>query len=239
MGGDGECSPTTAASWRSRRRWPTWTGRRRWRCGASRPTTAHIELCIPTVHDPSLAPGGQRTSSRSTSTRSRTRWPSRARGTRSASGVADRAIAQLGELLPRSCRARSCTARCSRRSTWSGCWASPAGMRCTATWPPTSCSHCGRCAGYGDYRTPVRGALPVRRGHASRRRRHRRQRAQLRARGAARRPPRPSVGDGAVAAAPQPGVTGSTAPARRGRPTQERERRSGATPSPGGSVRGW
>ena len=53
------CSPITAGSWRSN---PTVAemdaGQAEARAGRPAPDP-HIELCIPTVHDPSLAPGGQ------------------------------------------------------------------------------------------------------------------------------------------------------------------------------------
>jgi phytoene dehydrogenase-like protein len=111
---------------------------------AGRPAAdPHIELCVPTVHDPAWRPTA-RTWSRSTSTPSPTRSP--------------RAPGRSGEIAwptPRSpgsastsptFRRRSSTARSSPPPTSSRCSASGAGTPCTATWRSTSSSTCARCA---------------------------------------------------------------------------------------------
>ncbi len=101
-------------------------------------TGAHIEMCFPTVHDPSLAPEGKHVATIDINSQPYTLaegdWDShQGRDRRSR---ADRAR----RLLPGAVLRRSSIDRSSRPWISSGCSASPAAMRCTARWLRTSCS---------------------------------------------------------------------------------------------------
>ena len=138
---DGASSRTTGVSPRSIRRS---RGRGPGRGAGGIPATdPHIELCVPTVHDPSLAPAGKHVVTIDVNSQPYTLADGSWDGIRDE--VADRAIAKLGEHfpnLPGSILERQVL----RRPTWSGCWGSGAATRFTARWPSTSSSTCGRCA---------------------------------------------------------------------------------------------
>ena len=78
----------------------------------------------------------------------------------------------------RTSSARSSPGRCCRRSTWSSASGSPAATSCRASMSLSSLSFMRPVPGYADYRTPVRGPVPVRGGDAPGRRRHGRLRVQ-------------------------------------------------------------
>ena len=104
-------SPTTAGSWRSTRRSPRWTRPRPRRAPGARPLDPHIELCIPTVHDPSLAPDGQaRGDDRRQLPALHARRGDLGRAPRRGRRPRDR---EARALLPRPDRTRSSSARCS------------------------------------------------------------------------------------------------------------------------------
>ena len=112
---------------------------------AGRPAAdPHIELCIPTVHDPSLAPEGNHVVTIDVNSQPYTlaegklgRDPRRGRRPRDREARAPTS--------PTS-GTRSSNARCWRRPTSSRCSGSGAATRCTATWPSTSSSTCARSA---------------------------------------------------------------------------------------------
>ena len=82
-------------------------------------TGSHVEICFPTVHDPTLAPAGKHIATIDVNSQpyrlAEGTWDERK------DAVADRVITELGELMPNLPGAIP-TARCSRPSTWSGCW---------------------------------------------------------------------------------------------------------------------
>ena len=80
---------------------------------------AHIELCIPTVHDPSLAPEGKHIVTIDVNSQPYNLPPTRARGTTSARR-SPTGRSPSWRRTSRTSLARSSTGRCSRRSTWSG-----------------------------------------------------------------------------------------------------------------------
>ena len=154
------------------------------RAGTPARPIPHIELCIPTVHDPSLAPEGKHVVTIDVNSQPYTLaegdWDS------IRDEVADRAIAKLDELLPGPHRVGHRPPGAGADRPRVACSASGAATRCTARCPSTSSSTCARCAA-GPTTAPRSSGLwlcgagthPGRRGD-------RRQRPQLRPRGAAR-----------------------------------------------------
>ena len=98
---------------------PTWTAPRTRRGRAGSAGHPHIEVCIPTVHDPSLAPDGHHVVTIDVNSQPYT-WPREAWDDLKRRGRRPRDRARWTS-YSRACRRRSCTARCSPRSTSSGC----------------------------------------------------------------------------------------------------------------------
>ena len=141
----------------------------------------HIELCIPTVHDPSLAPEGKHVVTIDVNSQPYTLAEGSWDELRDE--VADRAIAKLERLLPGPRPTRS-----SQRQVLAppdlesllGIWG---GHALHGDMAFDQLFNLRPVRGWADYRTPVDGPLALRRRHPPRRRRHRRQRPQLRPRG--------------------------------------------------------
>ena len=105
---------------------------------------AHIELCFPTVHDPSLAPEGKHIMTIDVNSQPYTlrdaEWDD------IKEDRADRAIATIAEHFPKlpDLIEHRQVVTPARHGTADG--AHRAATRCTATWRPTSCCSCGRSA---------------------------------------------------------------------------------------------
>ena len=140
----------------------------------------HIELCIPTVHDPTLAPPGCHVVTIDVNSQPYRLAEGEWDGIRDQ--VADRAIAQIGALFPNlegSILHRQVLSPLDleRVLGLSGGHALHGDMGADQLFSMRP------VRGHADYRTPLAGPLPVRRRDASGRRCHRRERPQLRARG--------------------------------------------------------
>ena len=151
---------------------------------AGRPATdPHIELCVPTVHDPSLAPEGKHVVTIDVNSQPYTLAEGSWDDIRDE--VADRAIAKLGELLPepagldpRAPGSRAARPRARPRDLGRPCAARRDGVR--PALQPAPGPRLGRVP------HPDPRPLDLRGGHPPRRRRDRRERPQLRARGHSR-----------------------------------------------------
>ena len=159
---------------------------------------AHVEMCIPTLHDPTLAPDGRHIVTIDVNSQPYNLAEGQGNWDDIRERVADRAIEHLGNYfpnLPGSILHRQVLSPLDleRLLGITGGHALHGDMGSDQLFSMRP------VPGHGDYRTPVRGPVPVRRRHASRRRCHRRQRPQLRARGAARRQARPALGGRAPA----------------------------------------
>ena len=149
---------------------------------------AHVELCFPTVHDPSLAPEGHHVVTIDVNSQPYTLQDGR--GTTSCEARADRAIAQIAEhfpTLPRSIEHRQVLTPLDleRLLGLTG------GHALHGDMAPDQLLFLRPVRGYADHATPIRQPVPVRRRDAPGRRRHRRERPQRRARD---RPPAPRGG---------------------------------------------
>ena len=150
---------------------------------------AHIELCFPTVHDPSLAPEGKHIITIDVNSQ-----PYRLRDAEwddIKEDRADRAISTIAEhfpKLPDLIEHRQLVTPLDMERLMG-----LTGGHYTATWRPTSCCSCGRFGGGPTTHTDPR-ALPVRCRHASRRRGDRGERTERGARGPAGRARRTEIG---------------------------------------------
>ena len=201
---DAPRSRITPAASSSRRRSRTWSARTSTRRTDGWSRAPIVEVLIPSVVDDSLAPPGMHVASLFCQhvhpDLPRCAGPDLGRRARRGRRPDDR----HGRRASRRTSARACSAgaRC-RRSTSSASSGSSAATSSTARCRSTSCSRARPVLGHGNYRMPVAGPLPVRLRHASRRRRHRRARAQRGARDPARRAPAPLSGaDGEHVGAP-------------------------------------